>query len=86
MDTGHLAQHYALQFHELREQMLGDRLKEILGPDIHPDDVQDRLDARYFPDGEFLVCLDGNPILQVNGPDIGNGMACIWRTANFRTA
>lgn len=81
-----MAASYAQQFHELREQMLGDRIREILGPLATPNDVQERLDARYFPDGEFLVCLDGQPILQVNGPCIHNGMACIWRTANFRTA
>lgn len=84
--TNPMAASYAQQFHELREQMLGDRIREILGPLASPEDVQDRLEARHFPDGEFLVCLDGKPILQVNGPCIHNGMACIWKTANFRTA
>jgi hypothetical protein len=84
--TDPLANSYAQQFHELREQILGDRLKEILGPMVMPEDVVDRIDARHFPDGEFLVCLDGQPILQVNGPCVENGMACIWKTANFRTA
>jgi hypothetical protein len=82
--TNPMAASYAEQFHELREQMLGDRIRDILGPMATPQDVEDRLDARYFPDGEFLVCLDGNPILQVKGPCIENRMACIWRTANFR--
>lgn len=81
-----LSESYARQFHELREQILGDRLKEVLGPTVTPDDVVDRLDARYFPDGELLVHLDGKPILQVKGPCIENDMACIWRIANFRTA
>lgn len=84
--TNPIAASYAQQFHELREQMLGDRLRQILGPSVQPEDVQERLDARYFPDGEFQVWLDGKPILQVNGPCIENKMACIWRTANFRTA
>ncbi len=84
--TNPMAHSYAQQFHELREQILGDRLKEVLGPTVQPDDVAGRIDARHFPDGEFLVCLDGQPILQVNGPCVENGMACIWKTANFRTA
>ena len=66
--------------------MLGDRLKQILGPDIQPDDMADRLDARHFPDGEFQVLLDGQPILQVKGPMMHNSYACVWKTANFRTA
>jgi hypothetical protein len=76
----------AQQFYELREQMLGDQLKEILGPETQPDDVANRLDARHFPDGEFQVLLDGQPILQVLGPVMQNGFACVWKTANFRTA
>ena len=84
--TNPLAASYAQQFSEIREQILGDRIRELLGPMATPEDVEDRLDARYFQDGEFLVCLDGQPILQVNGPCIENAMATIWRTANFRTA
>jgi hypothetical protein len=76
----------AEQFYDLREEMLGNRLKELLGPETQPEDVSGRLGARQFEDGEFQVLLDGIPILQCHGPLICNGFACIWKTANFRTA
>lgn len=76
----------ATQFQEISEQILGDRIRGILGPDATPQSVEGRLHSYHFPDGEFIVHLDGKPILQVKGPCLYNGMACIWRTANFRTA
>lgn len=77
---------YSQQFAELREEMLSTRLKELLGPDIKPEEFEGRLHAIYFPDRMWQVQLDGQTILQMEGPDVGNNMACIWRTANFRTA
>lgn len=86
MDFQTLVSSYAEQFGQLREQMLSDRLKELMGPDIRPAELEGRLHVCYFPNRLCQIQLDGKTILQVEGPDMGNNMACIWKTANFRTA
>lgn len=86
MDFETVAATYSRQFAQLREDMLAERLRELHGPDIRPADFEGRLHAICFPDGIWVVQLDGKPILQMAGPDMTNNMACIWRTANFRTA
>lgn len=86
MDLNTVTETYAEQFGQLREQMLSDRLKELMGPDIRPAEFEGRLHACYFPDRLCQIKLDGKTILQVEGLDMANNMACIWKTANFRTA